>query len=284
MAKCIHPNCNREGFIKISMPDRGGRAAYVCEHHAHLEESYSTENGFRYGNVKVNGFTYSIELETAHSTIQSRGELLNVGYIPTQDGTVDVEYKSPIYEGLNAPSKHAVTVENLMQKGILSIDESCGTHFHVGHHFYINPVTMRFLRRFNHSLFMPLSLAIQSNPYKSEAFFGRIMAHWAQPITAADPAGDVAGWQMKHEAFINLQHDYTIEFRQPRFQTAEQYQQVMRFCKDCTTAIITNFILHFNDEDFDKTRYPNQTAYRRHKANVTAAKLVKLYTKYTANI
>jgi hypothetical protein len=49
-------------------------------------------------------------------------------------------------------------------------------------------------------------------------------------------------------------------------------------------AIAENFVKHFNDSDFDTRRYPTIKAYRKHKAEVTANKLVKLYEKYTANI
>lgn len=58
--------------------------------------------------------------------------------------------------------------------------------------------------------------------------------------------------------------------------------KAVHFCKDATTTIINNFIAHFNDEPKDKRRYPTITAYRKHKAQTTAQKLVKLFEKYTA--
>ena len=143
---------------------------------------------------------------------------------------------------------------------------------------------MRYVRRFNNSLFVPLSNAIMADPEKSARFFGRRSNTWAQPVTMADRSGDYDGWQMKHEAMFNLQHDYTIEFRQAKFVSAKQYMAVAKFARDVVNAIIENFIKHFNDTDFDTRRYANRTAYRKHKADVTANKLVKLYEKYTANI
>jgi hypothetical protein len=142
---------------------------------------------------------------------------------------------------------------------------------------------MRYLRRFNGSLFVPLSNAIMADQNKAERFFGRRSNTWAQPVTMSDPSGDYHGFQMKHEAMFNLQHDYTIEFRQAKFVSAERYMNVAKFAKDVANAIIENFIKHFNDTDFDKRRYPTRTAYRKHKADVTANKLVKLYEKYSAN-
>ena len=171
-----------------------------------------------------------------------------------------------------------------MSHGNLRIGLNCGTHFHVGHRSYINPTTMRYLRRFNGSLFVPLSNAIMADPEKSARFFGRRPNNWACPITFADPSGDYEGYRMEHSAMINLQHDYTIEFRQPKFRNAKQYMAVVHFATDATECIIENFIKHFNDVPTDTRRYPNKTAYRKHKAEVTANKLVKLYEKYTANV
>lgn len=281
--KCLTLDCNNDGVIAVPMADRGGRNGYYCARCAR-ERGYSEENGIWYGVDKVNEFTFSWENETSHSTNKARAELLHFGFIPTMDGTVDVEYKSPIYKGLNAISKQLVSIEKLMGDGDVRIGVECGSHFHVGNKSYINPVTMRYLRRFNGSLFVPLSNAIMADQEKSARFFGRRPNRWAEPVTMLDPSGNYSGGYMKHTAMFNLQHDYTIEFRQAKFVNAKQYMAVAKFARDCTNAIIENFIKHFNDTDFDTRRYANRTEYRKHKAQVTANKLVKLYEKYTANI
>ena len=218
------------------------------------------------------------------STIKARGELVDFGFKPTSDCTVSAEYKSPIYEGLNALSKQCVSIEKMLENGDVQIGSECGTHFHIGHAEYINPRTMRYLRRFNGSLFVPLSQAIMADPEKAKRFFGRYANHWCEPVTMQDPSGDYSGDSMKHSAMFNLQHDYTIEFRQAKFVNAKQYMAVAKFAKDCANAIIENFVKHFNDTPNDTRRYPNKTAYRKHKAQVAAQKLVKLYEKYTENI
>ena len=89
---------------------------------------------------------------------------------------------------------------------------------------------------------------------------------------------------MEHCNFVNLQHDFTIEFRACKFINANQYMTAVKFNRDVVNAIIENFIKHFNDEEFDTRRYSTIKEYRLHKAQVTAAKLVKLWHKYTANI
>jgi hypothetical protein len=277
-------DCNRVGTVRVPVAKRGDRFGYLCDFHASREEGYTVENGYRMGDRKAHGFTFSMELETSRSTTKARGELADFGFKPTMDITVDVEYKSPIYEGLNAVSKQCVSIEKMMEAGEVRIGNECGTHFHVGHAEYINPVTMRYIRRFNNSLFVPLSNAIMADVEKSARFFGRQPNHWAQPVTMSDTSGDYSGDYMRHESMFNLQHDYTIEFRQAKFISAKQYMQVAKFARDCVNAIAENFVKHFNDSDFDTRRYPTIKAYRKHKAEVTANKLVKLYEKYTANI
>ena len=275
---CMCKDCNAIGIHKVEIAKRGNRYGYMCDFHFRNRESYVTENNYRHGNRKANGFTFSMELETSDSTAKARGELLDFGFIPTSDCTVDVEYKSPIYEGLNAISKQAVTIEKLMNENELEIDETCGTHFHVGHAEHINPQTMDYIRRFYHSIFVPLSDVMTANPEKTTAFWGRSFARseWARPINHISDA-------MEHRNFVNMEHSYTIEFRLAKFQNAEQYMNVVKFTRDVVNAVIENFVKHFNDTDFDNTRYSNQTEYRKHKATVTANKIVKLYTKY-ANI
>jgi hypothetical protein len=290
MRKCNCIGCGRErlavealDWYAVPIAKSGGvKMRYFCPNCAR-EQGYSVENGNRTGTRKKHGFTISNELETSDSSIKARGELLDFDFIPTYDSTVDVEYKSPIYEGLNAISKQCVSIEKLIASGDLRIGNECGTHLHVGHVQYINDVTMRWLRRFNGSLFVPLSEAIMEDQEKAERFFGRRSNSWAQPVSFSDPSGDFDGYRMKHSAMFNLQHDYTIEFRQAKFVNAEQYMNVVKFGRDVANAIIENFIKHFMDTEWDRTRYPKRTDYRKHKAQVTAKKLVKLYEKYSAN-
>lgn len=278
---CMHKGCNAIGTHRISIDKRGGRDGFLCDFHARHLEGYSDENGYRAGLRKKNGFTFSMELETSFSTEKARGELLDFGFIATRDCTVDVEYKSPIYEGLNAISKQLVSIDGLMNNGEIAFEncngDTCGTHFHVGHVGMINPETMGYIRRFYHSLFVLLSDAMVNNPEKTKKLFGRDFTYYASPINNHSDA-------MDHCNFINLQHDYTIEFRLCKFVSASQYMNLVKFNRDIVNAVIENFVKHFNDVDFDKSRYENATAYRKHKAQVTANKLVKLFEKYSENI
>ena len=277
-------DCHSVGVVRVPIAKRGNRFGYLCQFHADRLEGYTVENGFRMGNRKQNMGTFSAELEVSMATTKARGELADFGFLPTADCTVSAEFKSPIYEGLNALSKQCVSIEKLIAEGEIRIGRECGTHFHVGHAEHINPETMRYLRRFNGSLFVPLSNAIMADVEKSARFFGRLPNSWAEPVTMQDPSGNYSGSYMKHSAMFNLQHDYTVEFRQAKFVNAAQYMAVAKFAKDCVNAIITNFVEHFNDTEWDTNRYPTRTEYRKHKAQVAANKMVKLYEKYTANL
>lgn len=273
--KCNCKSCNNEGTVKMSLNRRGGRNVYYCDFHARNMYGYFTKNNLEHGTKNSDGMTYGMELETWDSTLKARAEILANDYIPTSDSTVRCEYKSPIMHGLNSLSKQCVTYDKLIASGDLDISpRHCGTHFHVGHETAINEDTIEYLRRFYHSLFIPLSNAIVSeSAQETTAFWGRdINGDWAQSISESTSP-------TRHENFINLQHKYTIEFRLPLYRNADQYMRVARFCRDVTKTIISNFINHFNDTDFDQKRYKTITDYRKHKAQVTAQKIVKLYEK-----
>jgi hypothetical protein len=269
--------CTACGTVAIPVAKRGGRNAFFCPVHAEhwAMEGYNDENQQGKGTEKKHGFTFSVEFETSHTSIRAKMELVDVGFVPTRDGTVDIEYKSPIYDGLNALSKHCATAETLMNCDELGIDSDCGTHFHVGHKQHINSTTIQYIRRFYHSLFIPLCEEMQAQGNaKTAAFWGRGFTYYASPI-------ENGCYAEAHENFVNVQHDPTIEFRLCKFRNATQYMTCAKFCRDAVNAVINNFVVHFNDMPENGM---TQTEYRKHKAQIAGAKIVKLYRKYTANL
>ena len=267
IAKCLY--CNNEGVVKIALKNRGGRNGYLCQYHAtnRGDESYYTENDKRRGTTKKHGFTFSMELEMSRPTEVMRAELINCDFIPTRDCTTDTEFKSSIWQSLNPLPKKFTTIEKLLNEGEGAITSAEGTHFHVGHNEFINATTIDYIARFYHSLFIPLYEVMKENEDATKNLFGRYFCRWADGInTNTNPR--------QHENFINLQHDYTIEFRLCKFKNASQYMNVVKFCKDATSCIINNFIKHFEGAT---------TEQRKHKADVTANKLISLYKKY-ANV
>lgn len=271
-ATCVYCNIEKTvaGMIRVPMAKRGKKPAYICERCASSQavESYSTENDKRRGANIGGGFTYSVEFETAFDTPELRAELVSVDFIPSSDCTVACEYKSPIYNNLKPLAKKLQTVEKLCNTGCASVDETCGTHFHVGHKTAISPYTMMQIAGYYRELFTPLSDYLLAHADDTRRVFGRELGayDYATPINGST-------WEWGHSNFINIQHNYTLEFRLCRFRTAGQYMHVAKLCKDMTACIITNF-LPYNDADAET---------REHKANITANKLVRLFKKYAAN-
>lgn len=274
---CNCPGCTNIGVHAVPVFRRGERLAYFCDIHFRRDLPYSTKNNAMAGTGKAHGYTVGVEYEVSRATEKARIEFTASGYLPTADCTVAHEFKSPIMQGLNSLSKHCVTFERLIHEGELEVGNNCGTHFHVGNTEKLTAQKLEYIRRFYHSLFIPLCKAMRDNPQKTIALFGRDFTYYASPINEhSDPRA--------HCNFINMQHEHTIEFRLCKFVNAKQYMNCAKFCVDVANAVVNNFTEHFNDTPNDSRRYPNKTSYRKHKADVTAQKLVKLFEKYTANV
>ena len=273
-------------MVATQMPNRGNRKAYMCRRCANENQRYHTSNSTIQGKQKVNAVNVGIELETAFTTDNARNQLFEYGMIPTNDcslyGMRTCEYVSGIMQGLNIASKLAVTIENLMNHNELTINNSCGTHFHVSIDSMKNEngekVYMQYISRFYHSLFVPLCKAMTENENLTTAIFGRYFQYdYCKPVNENTSVCD-------RYNFINVTNNNRIEFRLNRYQNAKQFQNLMKMEVEMVQAIVTNFCEHFNDEKIDSRRYENMTAYRKHKASVTAQKLVKIFHKYAEKI
>jgi hypothetical protein len=272
---------------------RGNRVEYMCTRCATQNEHYHTSNNVETGTRKRHEVKVGIEKETSYTDEYARNVLFEYGFIPTHDGSLRTEgdgmrygwsdgntceYVSPLMNGLNKASKFALTCDYLMSEGHLKVNSSCGTHFHVS----VNDMKdehgmktyMGYIRRFYHSLFIPLTEEMKANPSTTERMFGRTFTGYAKEITMnASPESDRYLW-------INVLADNNIEFRLNRFTSGKQYQNLMKMEVEMIKCIVTNFCEHFMDTDWDRTRYEKRTHYRKHKADVTAKKLVAIYKKY----
>lgn len=289
--------CHADGTVKVTLRKRGGRNACFCEYHANLRqrESYFAENSNRKGTETKAGVTESIELETHGRCLGGyRGadevgkmELIDAGFIPTEDSTVDIEFKSPIWEGLTAPSHVVRTVEHLLENRHISIDGNCGTHFHVGikGEHGINASTMEHIRTFCNSLFAPLSDEMLAHPTETTELFGRAFgeSEWATPIDMH------TRWTI-HTNFINMEHNPTLEFRLCKFTSAKQYQKLMKMCVEMTKAVCNTFNKHYDDTETQRIKYSRSVhpteppttdvvEYHYLLARDTAQKLVNIYLK-----
>jgi hypothetical protein len=235
------------------------------------------------GTTKGNLVKTGVELETSNADLYARNALFEYECLPTRDSSLHgrntCEYVTTTMQGLNRASKLALTCEKLMRQGHLEMNDSCGTHFHVS----INDMRdengeqkyMDYIRRFQNSLFTPLSDTMKNQRETTRIVFGRYFNSYAKEINMHS--------DLSRYNFINLNANSNIEFRLNKFVSAKQYQNLMKMEVEMVKAIINNFCKHFNDTDYDRTRYEKRTHYRKHKAQVTAKKLVEIYKKY-ANI
>lgn len=280
---------------------RGNRVEYMCTECAERNARYHATNEKVLGTAKKNAVFCGIEFESSFSDDYARNAIFEYGFIATHDSSLDsdgyenrygyydgntCEYVSALMKGLNRASKFALTCDYLMNSGHLKVNDSCGTHFHVsinsmkdaggnntGYNSYMNMI-----RRFYHSLFIPLSDAIASDSEKARKVFGRTFTGYAKQVDRYSQP------ESNRYLFINVLANNNIEFRLNRFTSGKQYQNLMKMEVKMVQTIVTNFCEHFMDDDWDRTRYEKRTHYRKHKAEVTAQKLVKIYNEFAENI
>lgn len=274
-----------ENMVGTAMPNRGGRYAYMCSDCARRNRYYHTSNLELQGKAKANKVFVGHELELAYHDDYARNILFEYGAIPTNDsslcGSRTCEFVTGIQQGLNISSKMWETLESLMHDGHIQINDSCGTHFHVsidsmkdssGEKTYIG-----YIQRFYHSLFLPLAKEMRENPTKTRKLFGRTFTGYARDI-------DEYSNPNNRYLFINVTNDSNIEFRLNKFTSAKQAQAVTKMEVEMVKCIVKNFCEHFMDTEWDRRRYEKRTEYRKHKAQVTAGKLVKLFHKFADSI
>ena len=279
-ATCLCCGASIQPWMGHAAPlaSNGGRAQYVCRYcyagyndinygaHAHAEAR---------GKQAKSGLTYSVELELKRPDALTRGELAAVGVVATKDCTTDAEFKSAPRGNLNN-AKTWNTVEQLLRDGHAAITDDEGTHVHIGHGDVehpqqdgnptpdlINPYSMVELCRRAHVILNPLMQEWQGNPADTVRVFGR----WFNRMAKAG-VSDTDRYRA-----INITNAATIEYRLPRFRTADQYRHCLKTCAALTKTIVTNYMQYADDEWADPAKLD-------HKAEVTARKLVKVWKKY----
>ena len=271
-ARCIY--CNSEDstnyMVPVSLKNRGGRIGYMCNCCAGKVDSYYDKNNENKGKTIGNPCTYGIELETMHSSYEAKAHLYQYRFLPTYDCTVDIEYKSPVFQNMKSIPHLCKEIEKMMNTRDLIIDSNCGTHFHVGYRGWINEWTMRTIyrdRAIYTRLFSPLSEVVNNDPERAREIFGRAFqdTQWAYPIRHNS-------WVDTHENFINVMHDNTFEFRLMFFKNANQYMRGVRLCDKITKCIVENLGMHYDD-------ISSNTDKLMKRVDLVAKKLVKLYEK-----
>lgn len=298
MAKCKCVGCNSVGTVKIKT-NHNPNGIWLCAHHAESVDRYTTEVTNFINKKKAHNCTFGQEFETAYSSPRARAILVENGYIPTHDGTVDVEYKSSINNGLMAFAQLFKSIDKLIESGDISLDRnsrgysmSCGAHMHVGHPLVNNGEFDNFgepygadkdypLRNFYHTLFVPLSDIMKANPEATKALYGRNFneTSWAEPIT-------VNTCPTTHENFINLQHTHTVEFRLCKYIDADQYMMLGKMHKEMMLSLVDTFLSKYYDETFvfNNKTFSTRREYRKALAIATSKRLVNSYRKYARKL
>lgn len=296
--KAICTGCGHDFFVgemvyTISRK-RGNRPIYLCAECNARNQRYHAINDSILGTIKKNGVLCGIEFESSFSDEYARNAMFEYDFIATHDCSLrsegngsrygydgnTCEYVSPLMRGLNKASKYALTCQHLIDNDHLKVNNSCGTHFHVSidsmKDEHGNKTYMGYIRRFYHSLFVPLTNVMLADMRTTEQMFGRGFGHYCEKATENSNVNSRYLW-------VNVTNDSNIEFRLNRYVNAKQYQNLMKMEVEMVQCIVKNFCEHFMDTEWDTTRYEKRTHYRKHKADVTANKLVKIYKKYANN-
>jgi hypothetical protein len=300
MVKCCCTGCNKVGlanssdFFRFTKRDRGGITAaekgagnaYICNEHATIIYDYETRNTLFYGKPKAHNTTFSIENEMSMDSIRIRGELMSHGFIPCRDGSVEIEYKSPIYYGLNALSKELQTLEDVICEGYADIDDTCGTHLNIGKEWW-NDDTFEDLKTFYHRLFTPLSNYLLENPVDCARLFGRVIDNgWSEPVNeATDP--------LDKYNIVNIRHETHIEFRICKFKNQHQYMEAVKCWNEILDVLYTRFIKYAELRNasyeerikvIDFRRYKSFKQFLDSKADKAAERFIQIFKKYLANV
>ncbi len=265
-ANCF--NCGRREFVdwmtRINSPSKG--YFYLCDDCLDEEDSYHSTNDILKRKPAKHGMTFGFEFETAERNVESN-LLYQYDFLPTYDGSIGgTEWKSPIYRSMRGLAKMFRSIEN-----VTSVGDTEGTHLNVG---TFSRQEMDYIRRFYHSLFIPLCRSMEEMPHETERLFGRNFTIYAQTIDGdSDPCN--------HCNFINVESSNRIEFRLCKFKNTKQYMNLIKMHSEFVTTIRNNFLNHFNrnDHSFDTNRN-----FRFHKAKITANKIVKIFEKYANKI
>ena len=267
---------------------------YVCEEHHELMYGYFNsevgsgneyelmmklkgimeENGFKKSVAKKISITTGFEFEVGRGVNEELARILmTYGYMRTHDGTVQAEYKSPIYRNLNGIAKLLYSV---VENGMGSIGRGAGTHVNVWSEELDSKDWKRIQRRYN-TIFRPLYEAIRNDSNHAE-LFGRHMS---------DTDGYADGFGLHHCTVINMEDGKEdsprIEFRLCKYDNNTQFMNCLKFCNECMKTILVNYSRNFIT-DTEATRKgmttEEATKHNEHKARITANKLVKVYNKY----
>ena len=226
-----------DGGTRVTIPSQKN-GVWMCRDHRGKKNlrGYGDENYARVGSGNADNVSISVELETMGYSTHARAYLVKNKFIPTYDSTVDIEYKSPIYTSEQPLAKIVGGIEYMDKNPSYKFsvnNDDCGIHTHFG--FIDNSYDFRDLEEDYRVLFKELADIVENlSGSKLDAIFGRDFGTYNRKLNYSYPSS--------HENWINIQHEYTLEIRMPRFDTAEKYMKFLKTFKKIFKALDTHYI------------------------------------------
>lgn len=147
------------------------------------------------------------------------------------------EMVSPLTNGFNRLNKQINTIGKYLEEGLIEMNDSCGTHFHVSVNGMVanGENLMNRLRNNRKNIFGDMEKLMLSNPQKTKEFFGRNFTHYANTFAHEHVSS--------RYAWLNLTRNTDIEFRLNKFVTAKQYHDLCNF----EIALVRYIVKNAND-------------------------------------
>ena len=225
------------GGKRVTIPSQRNGIWVCCDHRGKRNlHGYGEENTTHVGSGNADGISISLELESMGCSTHARAYLVDNKFLATSDATVDIEYKSPIYDSEQPLAKIIGGIEYMDTKDEYKFKVNhykCGLHTHFG--FIDNRYNFRNLFTDYRILFEELDEIVRGlDEQDMETIFGRTFGSYREPLSFYNPD--------RHENWINIQHNYSLEIRLPRFVNAVQYMKFLKTFKKMFKALDTHYI------------------------------------------
>ena len=278
--ECGRLTSEAEGGKRVTTPaQRNG--VWVCSNHrgARNLNSYYEENDVRVGSGNADNISISLELESVGISTHARAYLVSNHFIATSDSTVDIEYKSPIYTSEQPLAKIIGGIEYMDTNDSYKFKVNhwkCGLHTHFG--FIDNRYNFTHLATDYELLFKELDRIVNRMDDEDRTIiFGRSWGDYNEPIRFTYPD--------RHENWINIQHNYSLEIRMPRFVSAVQYMKFLKTFKKMFKALDTHYISKGAEHNVNHERNAQKASKKMCKIFTEAYNIVAYEnTSYVDNV